>query len=147
VAGVRVSAWWPPYPEDGIPRDLLDRAECVIVVPSVKKLALGIGGSYGRGAMVCRGGATFEGPWGPPSMFALEGVSFGFQLGGTSTDFVLTADRRLPAGVVSGFRLVRSHDTGAAPAASAERNPPGMRGKLVRTAARMMLLLSADDCG
>jgi SH3 domain-containing YSC84-like protein 1 len=74
---------------DGIPRELLDRAECVIVVPSVKKLALGVGGSYGRGAMSCRGGATFEGPWGPPSMFALEGASFGFQIGGTSTDFVL----------------------------------------------------------
>lgn len=74
---------------DSIPKDLLDRAECVIVFPSVKKVALGIGGSYGRGAMTCRGGATFEGPWGPPSMFALEGASIGFQIGGTSTDFVL----------------------------------------------------------
>lgn len=74
---------------DSIPRELLDRAECVIVFPSVKKVALGIGGSYGRGAMTCRGGATFEGPWGPPSMFALEGASIGFQIGGTSTDFVL----------------------------------------------------------
>lgn len=74
---------------DSIPKDLLDRAECVIVFPSVKKVAIGIGGSYGRGAMTCRGGATFEGPWGPPVMFALEGASIGFQIGGTSTDYVL----------------------------------------------------------
>ncbi len=74
---------------DGIPKDLLDRAECVMVFPSVKKLAVGIGGSYGRGVIVCRGGENFDGPWSAPAMFALEGGSIGFQLGGTSTDFVL----------------------------------------------------------
>lgn len=74
---------------DGIPQDLLDRAECVIVFPSVKKLALGIGGSYGRGAMICRSGADYNGPWGTPAMYALEGLSVGFQLGGQATDFVL----------------------------------------------------------
>ncbi|MBZ5543741.1 MAG: lipid-binding SYLF domain-containing protein [Acidobacteriia bacterium] len=74
---------------DGIPQELLDKAECVVVIPSVKKLAMGFGGSYGRGAMVCRGGANFAGPWGPPVMMALEGGSFGIQLGGTATDFVL----------------------------------------------------------
>jgi lipid-binding SYLF domain-containing protein len=74
---------------DSIPKELLDRAECVIVFPSVKKFALGIGGSYGRGAISCRGGEQFEGPWGAPAMFALEGASIGFQLGGQSTDFVL----------------------------------------------------------
>ena len=74
---------------DGIPQELLDKAECVVVIPSVKKLAMGFGGSYGRGAMVCRGGANFAGPWGPPVMMALEGGSFGLQLGGTATDFVL----------------------------------------------------------
>lgn len=73
---------------DEIPQDLLDRAECVIVVPSVKKLALGFGGSYGRGTMVCRTGADFTGPWGAPAMYALEGGSFGLQLGGQATDFV-----------------------------------------------------------
>jgi lipid-binding SYLF domain-containing protein len=74
---------------DDIPQDLLNKAECVIVIPSVKKLALGFGGSYGRGAMVCRSGQNFMGPWGPPSMMALEGGSFGLQLGGQATDFVL----------------------------------------------------------
>jgi len=74
---------------DSIPRGLLDRAECVIVFPSVKKLALGVGASYGRGAMSCRSGASFTGPWGPPAMYALEGGNIGFQIGGQATDFVL----------------------------------------------------------
>jgi lipid-binding SYLF domain-containing protein len=74
---------------DGIPQDLLDKAECVVVFPSVKKVAIGIGGSYGRGAMVCRSGASYTGPWGAPAMYALEGANIGFQLGGQSTDFVL----------------------------------------------------------
>ena len=74
---------------DNIPGDLLDRAECVIVFPSVKKFAFGVGGSYGRGAIVCRSGAHFTGAWGTPAMFALEGANIGFQLGGEATDFVL----------------------------------------------------------
>jgi lipid-binding SYLF domain-containing protein len=74
---------------DNIPADLLQKAECVIVLPSVLKFAVGIGGSYGRGVMVCRSGANFNGPWGAPSMIALEGGSFGLQLGGQATDFVL----------------------------------------------------------
>lgn len=74
---------------DDIPQDLLDKAECVIVLPSVLKFAIGIGGSYGRGVMTCRGGDAFKGPWGPPSMIALEGGSVGLQLGGQATDFVL----------------------------------------------------------
>jgi len=74
---------------DDIPKDLLDRAECVMVFPSVKKVAMGVGGSYGRGAIVCRSGAQYDGPWGAPAMFALEGGSFGLQLGAQATDFVL----------------------------------------------------------
>src|SRR5512136_2677375 len=74
---------------DNIPQDLLDKAECVIVLPSVLKIAVGFGGSYGRGVMVCRGGKEFAGRWGAPSMIALEGGSFGLQLGGQATDFVL----------------------------------------------------------
>jgi lipid-binding SYLF domain-containing protein len=73
---------------DAIPQELLDRAECVIVVPSVLKFAIGFGGSYGRGVMVCRSGKDFTGPWGAPAMYALEGGSFGLQLGGQATDFV-----------------------------------------------------------
>jgi lipid-binding SYLF domain-containing protein len=74
---------------DDIPQDLLDKAECVIILPSVKKGAFGVGASYGRGVMVCRGGEHYTGPWGAPAMYALEGVSIGFQLGGQATDFVL----------------------------------------------------------
>ena len=74
---------------DDIPPDLLDKAECVVIFPSVIKFAIGFGGSYGRGAMVCRSGEHFTGPWGSPSMAALEGGSFGLQLGGQATDFVL----------------------------------------------------------
>lgn len=74
---------------DDIPKDLLDRAECVIVLPSVKKLAIGIGGSFGRGVMVCRSGQHYTGSWGAPAMYALEGGNIGFQLGGQATDFVL----------------------------------------------------------
>jgi lipid-binding SYLF domain-containing protein len=74
---------------DSIPQDLLDKADCVVVFPSVLKAAFIVGGSYGRGAMSCRKGEDFKGPWGAPTMMALEGGSFGFQIGGQATDFVL----------------------------------------------------------
>jgi lipid-binding SYLF domain-containing protein len=74
---------------DNIPQDLLDKAECIIILPSVKKGAFGIGGSYGRGVMICRSGEHYKGKWGAPALYALEGVSIGFQLGGQATDFVL----------------------------------------------------------
>ena len=72
-----------------IPHDLLNKAECVIVVPSVKKAAFVVGASYGRGVMTCRSGAEFRGPWSAPAFFAIEGGSFGLQIGGEATDFVL----------------------------------------------------------
>src|SRR5277367_1825989 len=75
-------------PED-IPQDLLDKADCVIVLPSVLKAAFIVGASYGRGIMTCRSGEKFNGPWTAPSMVALEGASFGLQIGGQATDFVL----------------------------------------------------------
>ncbi len=74
---------------DNIPQDLLDKADCVVVFPSVVKAAFIVGASYGRGAMSCRKGDDFRGPWGAPTMMALEGGSFGFQIGGQATDFVL----------------------------------------------------------
>jgi SH3 domain-containing YSC84-like protein 1 len=74
---------------DSIPQSVLDKAECVVVLPSVVKFAIGIGGSYGRGVMTCRGGKDFQGKWGAPTMMALEGGSAGLQLGGQATDFVL----------------------------------------------------------
>ena len=73
---------------ENIPQDLLDKARCVIVMPSVLKAAVIVGGTYGRGTMVCRTGQNFSGPWGAPAMYALEGGSLGFQIGGEATDFV-----------------------------------------------------------
>jgi len=74
---------------DNIPQDLREKAECVIVIPSTIKVAVGLGGSYGRGAMVCRSGESFDGAWGAPAMYSLMGGSIGFQLGGEATDLVL----------------------------------------------------------
>jgi SH3 domain-containing YSC84-like protein 1 len=74
---------------DSIPQSILDKADCIVVLPSVLKFAIGIGGSYGRGVMTCRGGKDFKGKWGAPTMMALEGGSAGLQLGGQATDFVL----------------------------------------------------------
>src|ERR1700682_6265613 len=74
---------------DNIPQDLLDKARCVVVLPSVVKAAFIVGGSYGRGFIVCRTGKDFTGPWGSPAMYALEGGSVGFQIGGQATDFVI----------------------------------------------------------
>ena len=73
---------------EGIPGDLLDKARCVVVMPSVLKAAFVLGASYGRGTMICRTGKDFSGPWGPPAMYALEGGSIGFQIGGQATDFI-----------------------------------------------------------
>jgi len=75
-------------PED-IPQNLLNKAECVIVLPSVKKVAVGIGGSYGRGVMTCRGGENFDGPWSTPTMMESAGGNVGLQIGGQATDFVI----------------------------------------------------------
>ena len=74
---------------EGIPSELMKQARCVLVLPSVKKLAIGVGGSYGRGVMTCRGGEKFKGGWSAPAMYALEGANIGFQLGGQATDFLI----------------------------------------------------------
>src|SRR5438309_3281908 len=87
---------------DDIPQDLLDKADCVVVFPSVLKAAFIVGGSYGRGAMSCRKVENFTGPWGAPTMMALEGGSFGFQIGGEATDFVLLVmNERGASGILS----------------------------------------------
>jgi lipid-binding SYLF domain-containing protein len=102
---------------DGIPQELLDRAACVIVVPSMTKVAIGIGGSYGRGVMVCRTGTSFAGPWGAPAMYALDGGSVGFQLGGQSTDLVLLVmnNRGVEALLTSKVKLGASVSAAAGP--------------------------------
>src|SRR5689334_3277396 len=99
---------------DDIPKDLLDRAECVIVLPSVKKGAIGIGGSYGRGVMTCRSGQHYTGAWGAPAMFALEGVNIGFQLGGQATDFVLLIMNQRGAESLLGSKVKLGADAAAA---------------------------------
>ena len=87
---------------DNLPQELLDKAECAIVLPGVLKFAIGLGGSYGRGVMTCRGGAAFNGSWGAPTMIALEGGSFGLQLGGQAIDFVLLVmNQRGAQGILS----------------------------------------------
>jgi SH3 domain-containing YSC84-like protein 1 len=99
---------------DNLPKYWLDRSECVIVLPSVKKGALGIGASIGRGAMSCRSGEHFTGPWGPPAMYALEGISFGFQLGGQATDFVLLVVNPKGARSLMGSKVKLGGDASAA---------------------------------
>src|SRR5689334_11465603 len=99
---------------DDIPKDLVDKAECVIVLPSVKKFAIGIGGSYGRGVMSCRSGQHFTGPWGPPAMYALEGGNIGFQLGGQATDFVLLVMNPRGAESLMGSKVKLGADAAAA---------------------------------
>src|ERR1700691_6212211 len=85
---------------DDIPQSVIDKADCVVVLPSVLKLACGFGGSDGRGVMTCRGGEDFKGPWGAPTMMALEGGSFGLQIGGQTTDFVILVMNNRGAGSV-----------------------------------------------
>jgi SH3 domain-containing YSC84-like protein 1 len=99
---------------DDIPQDLLDKAECVIVYPSVKKVALGVGGSYGRGAMTCRTGEDFSGPWSAPTLMALEAGSIGFQLGGQATDFVLLVMNDRGASALLGSKVKLGADATAA---------------------------------
>jgi SH3 domain-containing YSC84-like protein 1 len=99
---------------DSIPKDLLDKAECVIVFPSVKKGAVGIGASYGRGAITCRSGDTYTGPWSAPALFALEGGSIGFQIGGQATDYVLLVMNDRGASSVLGSKVKLGADASAA---------------------------------
>jgi SH3 domain-containing YSC84-like protein 1 len=96
-----------------IPQKLLEKAECVIVIPSVIKGAVGFGGSYGRGAMSCRGGEDFEGPWTYPTMMALEGFSAGLQLGGQATDFVLLVMNERGARAILGGKFKIGGDAAA----------------------------------
>src|ERR1700738_544036 len=100
---------------DNLPREVLSKAECVIVFPSVLKVAFGMGKEYGRGAMVCRTGKEFNGPWGAPAMYALEGDSIGMQLGGEATDLVLLIMNRRGAASILSSKIKLGGD--ASPAA------------------------------
>ena len=99
---------------DDIPQSLLDKAECVIVMPSVIKAAFVVGGSYGRGAMTCRSGDNFDGSWGAPTMMRLEGGSFGLQLGGQATDFVLLVMNGRGASAILSSKVKLGADASAA---------------------------------
>src|ERR1700688_3012375 len=99
---------------DNLPKDLLNKAECVIVIPSVLKFAIGIGGDFGRGAISCRSGEHFTGPWSAPALFALEGANIGFQLGGQATDFVLLVMNAKGATSILGSKIKLGADASAA---------------------------------
>jgi lipid-binding SYLF domain-containing protein len=99
---------------DSIPQSLIDKAECLIILPSVKKGAFGVGGSYGRGVMICRSGPHYTGRWGAPAMYALEGISIGFQLGGQATDFVLLVMNPKGAESLLGSKVKLGADASAA---------------------------------
>jgi lipid-binding SYLF domain-containing protein len=99
---------------DDIPQNLIDKADCVIVYPSVLKGAFIFGGSYGRGAMTCRTGEKFNGPWSAPTMMALEGGSFGFQIGGQATDFVLLVMNERGAKAILSSKVKLGADASAA---------------------------------
>jgi lipid-binding SYLF domain-containing protein len=99
---------------EGIPKDLLDKAICVVVYPSVKKAAFIVGASYGRGAITCRSGKQFSGPWSAPAMFALEGGSFGLQIGAQATDFVLLIMNETGANSVMSSKVKLGADASAA---------------------------------
>jgi len=99
---------------DGIPKDLLNKAECVIVIPSVVKFAFGIGGDFGRGAITCRTGEHFTGRWSTPALFALEGANIGFQIGGQATDFVLLVMNPKGANSILGSKVKLGADASAA---------------------------------
>src|SRR3954471_8746513 len=99
---------------DALPKDLVDKAECVIVFPGVKKFAVGVGGSYGRGAMTCRTGENFGGPWSAPTLMALEGGSIGFQIGGQETDLILLIMNDRGATSVLGSKVKIGADASAA---------------------------------
>jgi lipid-binding SYLF domain-containing protein len=99
---------------DDIPQNLIDKADCVVVIPTVLKAAFIVGGSYGRGAMTCRSGENMEGPWGAPTMMALEGGSFGFQIGAQATDFVLLIMNKDGASSILSSKVKLGADASAA---------------------------------
>lgn len=99
---------------DGIPKDLLNKAECVIVIPSTLKFAFGVGGDFGRGAISCRTGQHFTGRWSAPALFALEGANIGFQIGGQATDFVLLVMNPRGAESILGSKVKLGADASAA---------------------------------
>ena len=121
---------------DNIPQELLENAECVIVIPSMTKVAMGVGGSYGRGAMVCRTGKTYSGPWGSPAMYSLEGGSFGLQLGGESTDVVLLVMNNRGVDALLSSKVKLGGD------ASAAAGPKGRSSKPRRTRSMRAEILS-----
>jgi SH3 domain-containing YSC84-like protein 1 len=99
---------------DDIPQNLIDKADCVVVIPTVLKAAFIVGGSYGRGAMTCRSGDNMNGPWGAPTMMALEGGSFGFQIGAQATDFVLLIMNKDGASSILSSKVKLGADASAA---------------------------------
>lgn len=123
-------------PDKGIPTNVMDGSKCVIVLPSVKKAAMGVGGSYGRGVMTCRTGQDFKGPWSPPVMMASSGGSFGFQIGGQATDFVILVMNEKGARAMLNNKLKLGAD------ASVAAGPVGRTGEASTNAAMKAEMLS-----
>ena len=115
---------------ENIPPDLLNKAECVVVIPGTKKFAIGLGGSFGRGAMSCRTGSHYTGPWSAPALYALEGANIGLQLGGEETDFVLLVMN--PKGVESLLKSKVKLGADAAAAAGPKGRDAAATGVLMR---------------
>src|SRR3984893_10619791 len=113
---------------DDIPQDLIDKAECIVVLPSVLKAAFVIGGSYGRGAMTCRTGEHFTGPWSAPTMMALEGGSIGFQIGGQATGFVLLGMKQRGARAILSSKVKLGADASVAAGAKGRTAPASTDG-------------------
>jgi lipid-binding SYLF domain-containing protein len=99
---------------DNIPKSALEKADCVVILPGVKKFAFGVGGTGGRGPMSCREGANFTGKWSAPAMYTIGGASAGFQVGGTSTDFVLLVMSKGAVDKVLDSKVKVGHDVTAA---------------------------------
>lgn len=113
----------------GLPQNVLEKADCVLIFPSVKKVAVGIGGSYGRGALVCRQGPEMNGAWGAPAMYALDAESLGVQLGSSATDFVLVVMNK------KGAEQILNGKTKLGGNAAAEAGPTGAQATAFNSAA------------
>ena len=122
--------------DDGLPKHILDEADCVLIFPSVKKVAIGIGGSYGRGALICRTGEDMKGKWGAPAMYALDQGSIGLQLGSTATDFVLVVMSQ------KGVEHILNGKTKLGSSAAAAAGPTGAHANTYNAAAMQVDVLT-----
>ena len=114
---------------NSIPQDVLSQADCIVILPNVKKFAIGVGGSGGRGTLSCRAGEKFDGNWSAPAVYSIGGANVGFQLGGSSTDFVLLVmDEKGVDAVLKGKTKLGSDATAAAGPSGATKSSASVGG-------------------